>query len=106
MFERGLINRKHRGAFCENVATNWLLQKGYDVFKNTSPHGLIDIIAVDTNTGEHIFIDVKATRSTRDQRQPQGAQKKLGVEFLFVDELGNCYFDRDSHPIAGTVQLA
>jgi len=37
---------KHKGAHCELVATAWLLKEGYEVFRNVSQHGIIDVVAM------------------------------------------------------------
>jgi len=52
------MEQKHKGATSELMATVWLLKKGYEVFRNISNHGLIDIIAVNPETNKTIFIDV------------------------------------------------
>jgi hypothetical protein len=38
-------NGKHVGARSELIACEWLLAQGYEVFRNVSAHGPIDIIA-------------------------------------------------------------
>lgn len=48
--------RKHKGAWAELTATAWLLDQGYEVFRNVSPHGDTDIIA--RKPGEILEIDV------------------------------------------------
>ena len=50
-------NRK--GDIAENKAVNWLWEQGYEVFKNASATGLIDIVVVEPTTGDYLFIDVK-----------------------------------------------
>jgi Holliday junction resolvase-like predicted endonuclease len=52
------MNPKHRGALSELKATVWLLEQGYEVFTNVSPHGDADIIIRDPNTGELSAVDV------------------------------------------------
>jgi Holliday junction resolvase-like predicted endonuclease len=52
------LQRKHKGARSELVASAWLLNQGYEVFRNVSQHGLIDIIAV--KDGKTLFLDVKS----------------------------------------------
>lgn len=53
------MNKKHQGAFSEHKAICWLLEQGYEVFRNVSQHGAVDLIARDTDTGEYLPIDVK-----------------------------------------------
>ena len=50
---------KHRGAESELRACAWLLKQGYEVFRNVSSHGIIDIVAV--KQGIATYIDVKST---------------------------------------------
>jgi hypothetical protein len=54
-----LIKGKHRGAHAELRAAAWLLEQGYEVFRNVSGHGKIDLVAV--KDGEVRFFDVKAS---------------------------------------------
>lgn len=54
---------KHRGAASELIASTWLLRQGYDVFRNVSPHGKIDIVAI--REGEVTFVDVKTIGHTK-----------------------------------------
>lgn len=53
---------KHKGAIAEIVASSWLLEQGYEVFKNVSQHGPVDLITLDPNSGDIKLYDVK-TRS-------------------------------------------
>lgn len=52
------MEKKYKGSASELIATVWLLKKGYEVFRNVSPHGTVDIIAKNPRTAECIFIDV------------------------------------------------
>jgi Holliday junction resolvase-like predicted endonuclease len=40
------MDSKHKGAHSELVACAWLLRQGYEVFRNISDRGIIDIIAI------------------------------------------------------------
>jgi len=51
--------KKHKGASSELRASAWLLDQGYEVYRNVSQHGLADIVAVNYETGEVAYIDVK-----------------------------------------------
>jgi len=69
------------------------LKEGYYVFKNISLKGPIDMVLVDQKTGEVRKIDVKTTSyrlswrpGTRISRVLSKEQKRLGVEFLFLDK--------------------
>lgn len=52
------VPKKHKGALNELLACAWLLQEGYEVFRNLSAHGLVDLVAI--RDGAIIKIDVKA----------------------------------------------
>lgn len=54
-----MINNKHKGAASELLACAWLLNKGYEVYRNVSQHGFCDIVAYDSLKEELMFIDVK-----------------------------------------------
>lgn len=58
-----MIKKKHKGAFSELKASAWLLNQGYEVFRNVSPHGAVDIIAMNPETNEITLIDVKTTNN-------------------------------------------
>jgi hypothetical protein len=58
-----MLPTKHKGAYTELVAATWLLSQGYEVFRNVSPHGGIDIIAVCGDTIR--FFDVKSWNGLR-----------------------------------------
>jgi hypothetical protein len=69
------------------------LKEGYYVFKNISLKGPIDMVIVHEKTGEVRKIDVKTTSyrkswrpGTRIARQLSKEQKRLSVEFVFLDK--------------------
>lgn len=81
-----------RGDVAELVASAYLLEKGYEIFKNTSCVGPVDIVALSPE-GEMMLIDVK--RATASLEGIIFAQKvvsmkskdisvRLGVKFLYV----------------------
>jgi hypothetical protein len=75
---------KHRGAYNEHLAIAWLIAQGYEVFRNVSAHGIIDIIAC--RGAETIRLDVKsrAVGSTNNR----SAQLEAGVKLLVVGRSG------------------
>jgi len=75
---------KHRGACHEALAAAWLLKQGYDVFRNVSAHGLVDIMAM--KDGEVHKFDVKGDTGSR--LSPE--QEALNVEILRVLPDGAC----------------
>lgn len=88
-----LIDRKHLGARSELIACSYLLSQGLEVFRNVSPHGDVDLIALDPNTKETTFIDVKTLRGFENKtinQLPVGIQK-VGIKILAVDpETNTC----------------
>lgn len=40
------MEEKHRGAYSELKAAAWLLEQGFDVFRNVSPYGKVDLVAI------------------------------------------------------------
>ena len=76
------LKAKHKGSHAELKAAAWLLEQGYEVFKNVSPHGEIDLIAIKGN--EIRKIDVKRTY--------RGGSPIEGVEYLTMMANGSFRF--------------
>lgn len=85
--------RKHSGAVSELRVCSYLLEQGYEVFRNVSQHGPADIIAWHPETDEIRKIDVKtaAQVTLRDgsvvispKRSGQENCDRLGVELVHV----------------------
>lgn len=70
---------KHRGAHAEIMAVAWLLEQGYDVFRNVSQHGEVDLIA--TRGDEIRLFDVK--------RSYRGGCGKPGIEYMSMQQDGS-----------------
>ena len=82
-----MIDQKHKGAANELGATLWLLNQGYEVFRNVSQHGDTDLIAL--RYSRMIRIDVKAAsgRTLADgaiKFYPQAKQVAAGVLLLLA----------------------
>lgn len=76
------------GAHSELLAAAWLMERGWHVFRNLSPTGPIDIVAVHPN-GEVRKYDVKTWRRMSGNPKtgaPQRSQQQieLGVRLLLV----------------------
>lgn len=88
------MNKKHKGAWAELAATNWLLEQGYEVFRNVSQHGDIDIIA--RKGAEQLVIDVKSGSAYKGKiygHKLSKSQKELGVKLLIANqETGKIFF--------------
>ena len=76
-----MIKHKHKGARNELAAVCWLLDQGYEVFRNVSQHGAIDIIAI--RGIEILSIDVKAYNA-----RPSVEQLEREVQWLIPTEGG------------------
>jgi len=81
------------GDVSEFKAVIKFLEEGYWVFRNVQGTGPIDMVLVHRKTGEIRKIDVKTTSyrkswkpGTRICRQRTPEQRKLGVEFEFMEK--------------------
>jgi Holliday junction resolvase len=80
------MDKKHVGARSELIACAWLLAEGYEVFRNVSPHGHIDIIAL--KDGKTFYFDVKTLQ--KGARHLPSQQIAQGVLPLTVTATGQC----------------
>ena len=85
------ICAKRRGDMSEIKAVSFLLDNGFDVFRNLSSTGPVDIIMLDTINKKVILVDVKTqspAKTTKIQYIPNKTkiQQKLDVQFLFYDK--------------------
>jgi Holliday junction resolvase-like predicted endonuclease len=53
------MNSSQKGAVSELKAAAWLIDQGYEVFRNLVPTGPADLVAFHPETGEFIAVDVK-----------------------------------------------
>ena len=74
-----------KGDIAELIAVTWLLEQGYEVFRNVGCTGKIDLVAV--KDGEIRLIDVKTViyRMDHGELTPGANKAKKGVERLLVD---------------------
>jgi len=83
--------RHARGAVSEMIASAKLMKEGWHVFSNVAGSGLIDIVAVNPDTGETKFYDVKTKSYRKDgsmiYRIPSPKQKSIGVEIYLVERV-------------------
>ncbi len=94
------MNTSKKGAVAEYMAANWLLSKGYEVFKNLTPTGKVDIIAW---KGEEMhLIDVAlCSRSKRtggysdNKKGVAESNAHLGIKILCVLDTGDCVWRDD-----------
>ena len=85
-----------KGMVAEQIAIQYLLEKGFFVFKNLYGVGPADLIAINEKGAVEIF-DVKTESyrktwkpGTRICRRLTQEQKKLKMKFIFVDKDGAC----------------
>jgi hypothetical protein len=82
---------KHQGARSELVACVWLLDNGYEVFRNVSPCG-DDLVAISAE-GEIIRLDVKTCRGTYQKITDN--QIKNSVLPIHVMDDGTCVIEHN-----------
>jgi hypothetical protein len=58
-----MLSTHHTGAAGEMLVCAFFLSHGLEAFRNVSPSGPIDLIIVNTETNQSIFVDVKSLRS-------------------------------------------
>ena len=96
MVESMNSNKSRIGDIVELKAQTWLLEQGYEVFRNVSGKGPIDMLAMDTE-GKITRIDVKKVVDGKRKRvrvnQPRltDKQKELDVKLLHYDEKENVF---------------
>jgi len=79
----GFKTNKHKGASSELIACSWLMDQGYEVFRNVCSHGPADLVA--WRDGEILLIDVKSQLSSLTSEQ-----MGMGVRRLVVMPDGEC----------------
>ncbi|MGG7534666.1 hypothetical protein [Rhizobium sp. 12,4] len=96
-----------KGAISEHLATAWLLAKGYDVFRNVSPAGRADLLAVDWTNDETIRVDVKSqgftlekttkrdTPMAQHNRSVHAMNAGFNIKYLIVKDDGDCEWYSD-----------
>lgn len=83
------IESKHLGAYSEIIASKYLFENGFDVFRSLSQHGPCDIIAMDSKNGHTIKVDVKTAAIGKNTRKiyctsPTKEQRRLGIRVLAI----------------------
>lgn len=82
------------GALSELRACVWLIEEGWEVYRNVTAHGLGDIIAF--RDGEMIHADVKTkTSGGYVSSGPRPEQIAAGVALIYVDSDGGCEIERN-----------
>ena len=95
------VSCKKKGDIIEIKALSFLLDNGFEVFRNESSVGPVDIVALDIKKNEVILIDVKTSGISKSidgshkvsfsTKPKTEIQKDLSVQFLFYDKIGNTF---------------
>jgi Holliday junction resolvase-like predicted endonuclease len=94
-----MFSHSRSGDISEHKAVVWLLEQGYEVFRNECCTGPIDIIAYNVETQEILKIDVKTCVSRIKQDGTEitdlpyikQKQRELGIKLLAVDKINNTF---------------
>jgi Holliday junction resolvase-like predicted endonuclease len=78
-------SQSRKGDLAEYYAVTWMWDNGYEVFRNTSSCGPVDMVAF--KDGEFILIDVKTSnKDGKVQDKRTNEQIALGVVFLLFNK--------------------
>lgn len=72
------MDKKHKGSRAELLACAWLLDQGYEVFRNVSDSSIVDLVAF--KDAEFFPFDVKSVKTTKLSSK----QIAVGVKPLYV----------------------
>ena len=102
------MESKHKGACSEMAACSFLLREGYEVYRNVSAHGMIDIIAI--RGKETLYVDVKSAKVGELLGGPiysriTKQQRDNGVILIVVYDNGECFVDSNPR-VAGECYCA
>ena len=92
------LSKNKKGEWGENQAVGFLLLKGYEVFPNNGPQGEVDLIGLKDISLKLFQVKCESFRSkdgSKISRSLSERQKKLGVEFIFVNDKGECRIEKD-----------
>ena len=96
MVRRSKLPKLKKGMQSEQMAILYLIEKGFFVFKNLYGVGPADLIAINEKGKVNIY-DVKSESyrrtwkpGTRIPRALTLEQRKLKMQFIFVDKDGTC----------------
>lgn len=92
------VAAKHRGAWAEMIACCWLLENGWEVYRNVSSHGKTDLVG---GKGQKLQrFDVKLARIIRKGaghrptvKAPRMGRETDGIWPIYVTADGICAFD-------------
>lgn len=90
-----MVQNKHKGTLNEQIVKLHLLREGLDVFENISPHGVVDLISRNPETGELILYDVSSVivyhkvDGTVTYSFPKDVKKHHSLNIVIVGVLEN-----------------
>lgn len=86
------MEAKHKGACSELIASVWLMQQGFEVFRNVSPHGSTDVVAIKYDCTYRIDVKTANVSIMQDGtvRNYCSFKPPKGVRCLVVLSNGNC----------------
>jgi hypothetical protein len=90
------METKHLGSHSELLACAWLLKNGYEVFRNVSAHGAVDIIAL--KDGKILLLNVRSSPSLERKSRLSAEDIKAGVLPILVTPNGSCAIDFEPLP--------
>lgn len=92
------IKKLDLGAISELKASSWLIEQGYEVYRNVSSTGNFDLVAI--KGSELIKIDVTLSRSGLYVSRKKHEKAKLnGGDVLYVIDDGRFIFGKDHKPV-------
>lgn len=97
-----------KGSINEHLATVWLMKEGYDVFRNTSPVGRADLIAVNWDEGDWLAVDVKSHGYNPNgdgvlgeaQKKQADEYRNSNIKYLVVGDDGSCSWYKNDGLVA------
>lgn len=83
------MNKKHRGSHSQLRAELWLLEQGYEVFRNVSAHGPIDLVAIKDDQVLKLDVKTAITVSPNSALRLKPEQEAQGIKALLVKADGS-----------------
>ncbi len=90
--------RHHQGSQSELLACAWLLERGYEVFRNVSAAGPIDIVGIKDGVVSLFDVKTKRVGNGKPITRLSAHQIFLGVLPLYVNDDGTIEIDTDPKP--------
>lgn len=89
-----MLSAGEKGAISELKACIWLLALGYEVYRNVTPNGEFDIIAIKDNEIKKIDVTTATYECTINRQKQEKAKKRGGcVVYILPDD--TCKWDME-----------